>query len=56
MTENFKNKFDKGKCAGVLLMDLSKAFDITDYILLIAKLEAYGFFIFNFQILKKLLR
>ena len=49
MTENFKNKFDKGKCAGVLLTDLSKAFDITDYILLIAKLEAYFFFHIQFS-------
>ena len=39
-----KETLDKGKSVGAIFMNLSKAFDILNHTLLIAKLEAYGFF------------
>ena len=41
--DRLKKALDKGLCTGILLTDLSKAFDSISYDLLIAKLNAYGF-------------
>ena len=43
MLENLKNALDKGQTTGILLTDLSKAFDYISHELSIAKLHAYGF-------------
>ena len=43
MLESLKNALDKGLCTGILLTDLSKAFDCISHDLKIVKLHAYGF-------------
>ena len=43
MLEYVRENLDNGKCSGILLTDLSKAFDCLVHDLLIAELNAYGF-------------
>ena len=43
MIESWRQSLDSRGYSGAVLMDLSKAFDIINHELLIAKLHAYGF-------------
>ena len=43
MLESVRKALDKGLYTGILLTDLSRAFDSISHDLLIAKLQAYGF-------------
>lgn len=42
MTESWRKALDENKYIGVILTDLSKAFDCLPHTLLLAKLKAYG--------------
>ena len=42
LVEKWKDAIRNHKCAGAILMDLSKAFDCMSHDLLLAKLKAYG--------------
>ena len=42
MMENLKKALDHKMCSGILMTDLSKAFDCLSHELIIAKLYAYG--------------
>ncbi len=42
LIESWKSAFDNKDCVGILLMDLSKAFDCIPHGLMISKLHAYG--------------
>ena len=42
MIEKWKRALDENMKAGAIFMDLSKAFDTLNHILLLAKLKAYG--------------
>ena len=44
MLENLRKALDKGMYTGILLTELTKAFDSLSHDLLIAKLNSYGFF------------
>ena len=43
LVEKWKASLDKKRCTGVVLMDLSKAFDTINHELLLVKLNANGF-------------
>ena len=43
MLERWKQAIDKGEYISVMYMDLSKAFDVLNRDLLLARLRAYGF-------------
>ena len=43
MIENWKKQLDNGEKVGVIFMDLSKAFDMINHSLPLAKLEAHTF-------------
>ena len=42
LTEDWRSVLDKGELVAVVSMDLSKAFDVIQHNLLLAKLNAYG--------------
>ena len=55
LVEKCESTFRNNKCAGAILMDLSKAFDCMHHDLLIAKLDAYGITPSGLKLLKSYL-
>ena len=55
LIETCRKTIDKKGFAGILMTDLSKAFDCIDHDLLIAKLHAYGFNLESLRFLKSYL-
>ena len=47
LIQNWKKSLDEKKFVRAVLMDLSKAFDSVRHDLLIAKMYAYGFYIYK---------
>ena len=50
---SLEKNLDEGNEIAVILMDLSKAFDIINHSLLLAKLEAYGFSMNSLKLMHK---
>ena len=55
MLGKWKSLVDKGRAFGVLLTDLSKAFDCLSHELIIAKLNAYGFSLSGLKLMQRYL-
>ena len=55
MIENWKSNLNEGNKIGTIFLDLCKAFDTLDHLLLIAKLEAYGFNSLSLEFMKNYL-
>ncbi|XP_028405242.1 uncharacterized protein LOC114527747 [Dendronephthya gigantea] len=55
LIEDWKHKLDNGSVVGLIVLDLSKAFDSLPHDLLIAKLRAYGFDEASLQLMKSYL-
>ena len=55
LTEKWKKVLDNKGCGGVILVDLSKAFNTIHHDLLIAKLHGYGFLKESFELIKSYL-
>ena len=55
MIEVWKKNLDKGNEFAVILIDLSKALDTVNHSLLLAKLEAYRFFMTSLKLMQSYL-